>query len=70
MEKLRAGEPWRVDGSLTRNNESVQTVLDKKALVDAGVDVLDPGGYSGWYFPDEQVMLLDLGGRVQEARNE
>ena len=54
------GSPRTTRTSLTRNNQSVQTVLMKKAIEEAGRDFENPGRVQQYWFKEEGMLVLDL----------
>jgi hypothetical protein len=60
VDELREDQPYRRECQLTHNSGSVQAVLFKRAILDAGRDPENPGTARQLYYPQEAVVVIDL----------
>ncbi len=56
------GYPVRTQTSLVRNSSAVKVCLNIEAIRESDHDVEDPGSVDQFWFPEEDIIVLDLGG--------
>lgn len=66
LNDLRGDQPRRSTRSLTNYSGILAVSIMREAIEDSQHTYDDPGDVEQWYYPDEGLVVIDLGGMADE----